>query len=328
MHMADALLSPAVGGTMIAVSAGILGYSIRDIRKNFQEKRIPLMGIAGVFVFAAQMINFAIPGTGSSGHIGGAVLLAALLGPSPAFLVMACILLVQALFFADGGLLAWGCNLFNMGFFGCYLAYPCIFRPLAGGTTSRKRIVAASLAACLVSLELGALAVTLETLVSGITELPFSIFAGAMLPIHLAIGVGEGLATAAVLLFVQKNLPDAEKLRLEEEKPSLLRLSWVLGLAALVLGGGLSLLASGKPDGLEWSMEKTAGSSELEASGAVHSFFSRLTEMFSVLPDYTIPGNESPLGTSLAGVAGAVICAVLLGIAGYIICRSRKKTAK
>lgn len=215
-----------------------------------------------------------------------------------------------------------------MGFFGCYLAYPCIFRPLAGGTTSRKRIVAASLAACLVSLELGALAVTLETLVSGITELPFSIFAGAMLPIHLAIGVGEGLATAAVLLFVQKNLPDAEKLRLEEEKPSLLRLSWVLGLAALVLGGGLSLLASGKPDGLEWSMEKTAGSSELEASGAVHSFFSRLTEMFSVLPDYAIPGNESPLGTSLAGVAGAVICAVLLGIAGYIICRSRKKTAK
>ena len=65
MHMADALLSPAVGGTMIAVSAGILGYSIRDIRKNFQEKRIPLMGIAGAFVFAAQMINFAIPGTGS-----------------------------------------------------------------------------------------------------------------------------------------------------------------------------------------------------------------------------------------------------------------------
>lgn len=64
MHMADALLSPAVGGTMIAVSAGILGYSIRDIRKNFQEKRIPLMGIAGAFVFAAQMINFAIPGSG------------------------------------------------------------------------------------------------------------------------------------------------------------------------------------------------------------------------------------------------------------------------
>ena len=117
MHMADALLSPAVGGTMLAVSVGVLACSIRDIRKNFQESRIPLMGVAGAFVFAAQMVNFAIPGTGSSGHIGGAVLLAALLGPSPAFLVMAGVLLIQALFFADGGLLAWGCNLFNLGFF-------------------------------------------------------------------------------------------------------------------------------------------------------------------------------------------------------------------
>ena len=77
MHMADALLSPAVGGTMLAVSAGVLACSLRDLRKNFQESRIPLMGVAGAFVFAAQMVNFASPGTGSSGHIGGAVLLAA-----------------------------------------------------------------------------------------------------------------------------------------------------------------------------------------------------------------------------------------------------------
>lgn len=137
MHMADALLSPAVGGAMLVVSSGVLAYSIRDIRRDFQESRIPLMGVAGAFVFAAQMVNFAIPGTGSSGHIGGAVLLAALLGPSPAFLVMAGVLLIQALFFADGGLLAWGCNLFNLGFFGCYLAYPYLFRPLAGREMSR-----------------------------------------------------------------------------------------------------------------------------------------------------------------------------------------------
>ena len=87
MHMADALLSPAVGGTMLAVSAGVLACSLRDLRKNFQESRIPLMGVAGAFVFAAQMVNFAIPGTGSSGHIGGAVLLAALPGPPPAVAV-------------------------------------------------------------------------------------------------------------------------------------------------------------------------------------------------------------------------------------------------
>ena len=93
MHMSDALLSPVVGGVMLAVSAGALGYAVRDVKRHFAEERIPLMGVAGAFVFAAQMINFAIPGTGSSGHLGGAVLLSALLGSSPAFIVMAGVLL-------------------------------------------------------------------------------------------------------------------------------------------------------------------------------------------------------------------------------------------
>lgn len=330
MHMADALLSPAVGGTMLAVSAGVLACSLRDLRKNFQESRIPLMGVAGAFVFAAQMVNFAIPGTGSSGHIGGAVLLAALLGPSPAFLVMAGVLLIQALFFADGGVLAWGCNLFNLGFFGCFLAYPYVFRPIAGKRMGRTRVFVASLAACIVSLELGAFAVTLETLLSGVTELPFGAFVSVMLPIHLAIGFGEGLATGAVLLFVREHLPGAESLRLEEKKFSVTRLSLVMGLAALLIGGGLSLLASGDPDGLEWSMAKTAGSAELERSGVVHSFFSGLADTLALLPDYAFPGSETPAGTVVAGIAGCLFCTLLLGVGGYLICRktARRRAAK
>lgn len=319
MHMADALLSPAVGGAMLAISAGVLGYSIRDVRKNFQEKRIPLMGVAGAFVFAAQMVNFAIPGTGSSGHIGGAVLLAALLGPAPAFIVMAGVLLIQALFFADGGLLAWGCNLFNLGFFGCFLAYPYVFRPIAGKRMSRGRIFAASLLACIVSLELGAFAVTLETLLSGITELPFSLFAAVMLPIHLAIAVGEGIATGAVLIFLRRNLPDAEKLRLEEGTFSVGRLAMVLGLSALVIGGGVSLLASGSPDGLEWSMEKTAGTTELEHAGALHGLVAEIAEWFALLPDYALPGVDSRIGTSIAGIAGVGLCVLILGLCGYAL---------
>lgn len=330
MHMADALLSPAVGGTMLAVSAGVLACSLRDLRKNFQESRIPLMGVAGAFVFAAQMVNFAIPGTGSSGHIGGAVLLAALLGPSPAFLVMAGVLLIQALFFADGGVLAWGCNLFNLGFFGCFLAYPYVSRPIAGKRMGRTRVFVASLAACIVSLELGAFAVTLETLLSGVTELPFGAFVSVMLPIHLAIGFGEGLATGAVLLFVREHLPGAESLRLEEKKFSVTRLSLVMGLAALLIGGGLSLLASGDPDGLEWSMAKTAGSAELERSGVVHSFFSGLADMLALLPDYAFPGSETPAGTVVAGIVGCLFCALLLGVGGYLICRrtAHRRAAK
>ena len=84
MHMADALVSPVVGGVMLAVSTGTIGYSIKKITKDeMDDKKVPLMGIMGAFVFAAQMINFTIPGTGSSGHIGGGILLAALLGPVP-----------------------------------------------------------------------------------------------------------------------------------------------------------------------------------------------------------------------------------------------------
>ena len=323
MHMSDALLSPVVGGVMLAVSAGTLGYAVRDVKRHFAEERIPLMGVAGAFVFAAQMINFAIPGTGSSGHLGGAVLLSALLGPSPAFIVMAGVLLIQALFFADGGLLAWGGNLFNMGFFGCYVAYPLVFRPLVGKEVSRGRVLCASMLASVVSLELGAFAVTLETLASRITELPFGTFVAAMMPIHLAIAIGEGLATSAVLLFVRRHLPDAESLRLEGEGLSLKGVSVVLGIVSVLVAGGLSLIASGDPDGLEWSMERVAGTAELENSGSLHALMSRISEACAVLPDYALPNSESWFGTTLAGVVGVVLCLALLALIGYALCHRR-----
>src|SRR5512136_3386964 len=133
MHMADALISPAVGGTLWAATAGLIGYSSRKVKRDMDDRRIPLMGVLGAFIFASQMINFTIPGTGSSGHLGGGMILTILLGPHAAFLVMASVLTVQALFFADGGLLALGCNIFNLGFFPCYVVYPFIYQPWAGG---------------------------------------------------------------------------------------------------------------------------------------------------------------------------------------------------
>jgi cobalt/nickel transport system permease protein len=100
--MADALLSPAVGGAMWAGSLGTIIYCAKKLKEKMDEKMIPLMGVLGAFIFAGQMINFTIPMTGSSGHIGGGMLLAILLGPYAAFLVIASVLMVQALFFADG----------------------------------------------------------------------------------------------------------------------------------------------------------------------------------------------------------------------------------
>ena len=152
MHMADALLSPVVGGTAWAATAGLIGYSSRKLRDGMDDRRIPLMGVLGAFIFAAQMINFAIPATGSSGHLGGGMILAILLGPQAAFLTLASVLTVQAMFLADGGLLALGCNIFNLGFFPCFIAYPLIYRSIASGHRSRWRIVTASLIAALVGL--------------------------------------------------------------------------------------------------------------------------------------------------------------------------------
>ena len=132
MHMADALLSPTVGTAMWGLTAGAIALSSRKVSRLLDDSRIPLMGVMGAFIFAVQMINFTIPGTGSSGHLGGGLMLAILLGPHAAFLTMASVLIVQALFFADGGLLALGCNIFNLGIFPCFIAYPFIYRRIVG----------------------------------------------------------------------------------------------------------------------------------------------------------------------------------------------------
>ncbi|MDR2729462.1 MAG: energy-coupling factor ABC transporter permease, partial [Treponema sp.] len=125
MHMTDALLSPAVGLGLCAVSAAANVYAVKKIRKDdLCEKKIPVMGVMGAFVFAAQMINFTIPATGSSGHIGGGILLAAMIGGFPALLSISAVLIIQCLFFADGGLFAIGCNIFNMGVIPCLIVYP------------------------------------------------------------------------------------------------------------------------------------------------------------------------------------------------------------
>jgi cobalt/nickel transport system permease protein len=136
MHMADALLSPVVGTTLWAGTAAVGGYASKKLKVQIDDRMIPLMGVLGAFIFAAQMINVTIPGTGSSGHLGGGMILAIILGPHAAFLVMASVLMVQALFFADGGLLALGCNIWNLGVYPCYLVYPFIYKPWVGNSKS------------------------------------------------------------------------------------------------------------------------------------------------------------------------------------------------
>ncbi len=330
MHMADALVSPVVGGVMLAVSAGAVVYAATKIKKDeLDEKKVPLMGIMGAFVFAAQMINFTVPGTGSSGHIGGGILLAALLGANPAFLTITAVLIIQALFFGDGGLLALGCNIFNMGIIPCFLIYPLIFRPIIKKGFGGKNLSFASILSVMVGLELGAFCVVLETQFSGITELPFGTFVALMLPIHLAIGLVEGIVTSGVLMFVNKVRPEILNSAFDKTKlgsVSIKKVALILTLAAVVIGGGLSLLASAYPDGLEWSMQGVTGSTELESSSQVHDTASEIQESTAILPDYSFKSDsENILGTSTSGIVGGTMTLALAGAAGLTISAVKKR---
>lgn len=318
MHMADALVSPAVGTAMYALSAAATIYSVKKVRLENDPKKIPVMGVMGAFVFAAQMINFTIPGTGSSGHLCGGMMLTALLGPYAAFLAMIGILSIQCLMFADGGLLALGCNIWNMAFYGCFVGYFLIWKPRMKKEISKKRIAVGSILGCVLTLQLGAFSVTLETLLSGISSLPFGVFVRTMQPIHLAIGFVEGLITAAVLIFVYESRPELLECSEgtdRENKFSLKKTLTILAICVVFIGGALSLTASSNPDGLEWSMERLNGSPDVETKGSIYEKVSKLQEKTAILPDYAFKDSDSGAGTSFSGIVGsAVVIVVCVGI--------------
>ena len=332
MHMADALLSPTVGATLWAGTAALGGYASKKLKIQMDDRMIPLMGVLGAFVFAAQMINFTIPGTGSSGHLGGGMILVILLGPHAAFLVMASILAVQALFFADGGLLALGCNIWNLGFYPCYLVYPLIYRPLIGKSQNPRRILFASLVAAITALQLGAFSVVLETLLSGKSELPFGAFLLLMQPIHLAIGMVEGAVTAGIVNYVYRVRPEILEsmadLRPLDSSVSMRKIMVTFVVLAMMTGAVFSWFASTHPDGLEWSIEKITGQGELrEAEHGIVPLLKRIQEKTAFLPDYNFrspepepdenasawPGIDG--GTSAAGLIGG---AIVLGAVALI----------
>lgn len=331
MHMADALITPAVGSVMMAASAGAIGYSVKKVKEELDDKKVPLMGVMGAFVFAGQMINFTIPATGSSGHIGGGILLAALLGPYAAFLVISSVIIIQALFFADGGLLALGCNIFNMGFFACFIAYPLIYRNIVKKSFTPKRITFGTIASVVIGLQFGAFSVVLQTLVSGVTELPFVSFAALMQPIHLVIGLIEGIATAAVLNFIYQCNPtllDGSGESAGKEKIAKKKVIVILLIMAVMIGGAFSLFASANPDGLEWSIEGVAGIAELEAEGPAYQIAAKIQDFTALLPDYSFKnGTEAnaAAGTSASGIIGGGIALAFACLAGYLISRYKKK---
>lgn len=309
MHIASTLISAAVGGAFGTGSGGAVVASGAKLHKEKSPKPL-LMGAAGAAVFAAQMMNFTIAGTGSSGHIGGGFLLAAVLGPVPAYLVMSTILTVQCLLFGDGGLLALGCNLFNMGIVPCFLLYP-LLKKLLG---TKLRIPAAALGGAL-SMFTGALCVVGEALLSGANGMDVSAFIINMVGIHAAIGVGEGLITAGLLAAFDKASAHSEQTAL----------TGTLGLAA-VTSGLLSAFASANPDGLEWSIMQVAGAGFGHTSAA-HVLLDNIQSATTLLPDYAFRAVENALTSGAAGLIGCAAVFALAVLTGAVLTRTAKAAA-
>lgn len=340
MHMADALISPAVGGGLWVAAALTLRVSAKKLERNEDNSRVPLMGVLAAFIFAAQMINIAIPGTGASGHLGGGVLLAMLLGPHAAFIVMASILTIQAFFFADGGLLALGCNMINLGFIPAFIAYPLIYRRYAQHLPLGRKHTVITTLTTLFALQLGALAVVIQTTLSGISSLDIGHFLLLMQPIHLAIGIGESLITVCVFNLIATTQP------LHQSVPTRGRIAnkrvFILALSAIFIGGGLSPLASSQPDGLEWSVEQVITHSnqiaqpspQIESETRVlHQQLDNAQTVIAPFPDYAFrravndPSSPRNSETATSGLIGGGLCALLIFVSSIFMRRKCQPTA-
>ncbi|MCL5781640.1 MAG: energy-coupling factor ABC transporter permease [Bacillota bacterium] len=197
MHIPDGFLDAKTWVSATAISTGVLGYSIAKTREQISDRQVPQLGVMAAFIFAAQMINFPIAG-GTSGHLLGAALATALLGPWSASIVLATVLMIQCFVFQDGGLTALGANILNMGVVGVLVAAG-IYGPLSRLIKGKTGVALASFAASWASVMAAAFMTSAELALSGI---PFAVVLPAMLGVHALIGIGEGVITAAVVLAV------------------------------------------------------------------------------------------------------------------------------
>jgi cobalt/nickel transport system permease protein len=332
MHMANELLTPSVAGLFVAVAAAALAVASWRTRR-LQPSAVPLMGVLGAFVFAAQMINFTLPlMPGTSGHLGGGLLLAILLGPDAAVLVMASILMIQCLIFQDGGLLALGANIINMALLPCYLgyaAYYLLFRTLRGSPA--VRLYVAAFVAAVLAVTMGAAAVPLEAALAGVVTVPLRFFLATMIGVHLIIGAVEGLITFAVVAYLYQVRPDALPSLGPDLPARRPRLPWPVVIAsfavvALLLAGLVSHVASAYPDGLEWTYAHRPHQPDFQRF--VHtpdpaSLAARLDAWqmdHALLPDYG--GRDARLLT-VAGLAGTALTLVVTYLLARILRRRR-----
>ena len=308
MHIPDGFLSIYVAVALWIVVIPVVGYALRRAGQDIGERQVPMMGVLAAAIFAGQMLNFAVAG-GTSGHLMGAALATILLGPWASMVIMTCVVSIQALVFQDGGLLALGANIFNMGLVGVTVSYMVyrLFQRLASGRS--WGIFMGGAAAAWLSVEIAALGTALQLALSGTS--PANIAIPTMGGIHALIGIGEALITLGALSFLYATRRDLVASGQSRVKSG--RAVWLAGLAVALLLAIASPLASTHPDGLNWVAQQ---------QGFIHR---AQNPAFTLIPGYQFPGiTNGTFATILSGILGTLI---VFGVALAVAYARRKRSS-
>ncbi|HSG80583.1 MAG TPA: energy-coupling factor ABC transporter permease [Acidimicrobiia bacterium] len=323
MHAPDGFLNAGTAVATGAVSLGAVGVALRQTRDVLQDRQIPLAGVAAAFIFAAQMVNFPVA-AGTTGHLLGGALAAVLLGPAMGAVVVTVVVVIQALAFADGGLTALGYNILNMAVvtaIGGWAVFVLLRRVMP--KTVNGLSLAAGLAAA-TSVVMSSMAFSIEWLFGATAPVSFAKVFGAMVTVHLLIGIGEGIITALAVRSVLSVRPDlvkgAEGMDLEPAgRKRSLRALTIGGLAvAFVIATVVAQFAVDDPDGLERVATDTGFAESGRDSTLSDTLFS----------DYATQGlgNEA-LSLAVAGATGTLIT-LAVGWGLFAIVRDRRRPAR
>jgi cobalt/nickel transport system permease protein len=317
MHIPDGFLDAKTAAATAVLSVAGVGVALRQARKTLPPRRVPLMGLAAAFVFAAQMLNFPVVGGGTSGHLVGATLTAVLLGPGAAVIVLTAVLLVQCFLFCDGGVTALGANIFNMAIVGAVTGY-AIYHGVRRVSSGLRATVLAAAFAAWCSTVVAAVSCAGQLALSG--TLPWSIAFPAMANVHMLIGLGEAIITALVIVAVAHARPEL----VEANGPLRTGVTGERWAEFVVYGAliavGLALFvapfACSWPDGLE----KVAEAFGFAGRAAQHPVVS------APMTDYRIPGiGSASAATALAGAIGTVVVFALACVLARALVPKGKK---
>ncbi|MDF1493478.1 cobalt transporter CbiM [Caproiciproducens sp. CPB-2] len=319
MHIPDNYLSPATCAALGAAVVPFWAVSVKKVKKEITRAKMPLLGIGASFSFLMMMFNVPLPG-GTTGHAVGGTLLAILLGPFSACISVSVALLIQALFFGDGGILSFGANCFNMAFVLPFVGY-FIYKFIRDRVRSEKGEYLGIVIGSYIGINTAALCAAIEFGIQPLlfrdaagqalySPYPLSVAIPAMLIPHLLVaGVVEAAFTAAIFAFIKKVSPGTIYKGAKEKSKAVYGL-----LAALILLTPLGLLATGTAWG-EWGADEIG---EVVSNGRALGFIPQgMQNGFSfeaMMPDYSVGGIPEVAGYILSAVAGVAVLLIVFKI--------------